>query len=250
MPSIDLNADCGESFGAWRMGDDATLMPLLSSVNLACGGHAGDPATLRASIRLAQQSGLAIGAHPSYPDLLGFGRRPMTMPTAELLAHVFAQIGGLAALCTVEGVRLSHVKAHGALYHTLSSDVALADAFVQALARFDAGLAIIGPPFGALAESASRHGLHYLREGFVERGYNEYGHLIARGQAGAELHNVEEICAQALALARGDQLSCAGVKLRLRVDTLCLHGDRENAVGIARAVRAALLQAGIEIMRP
>jgi len=243
---IDLNVDCGESYGPWRMGHDSALMPWVSSVNLACGGHAGDPLTMLASVRLAHQHQLAIGAHPSYPDLLGFGRRSLPLSDQELYAWTLAQIGSLRAIVQAEGGQLRHVKPHGALYHDLDLKPALASAFVAAVAGMDRSLRVVGAPNGGLAHASHQSGLAFAAEGFVERGYGPDGRLLPRGQAGAQLHEVAAVLAQASALALQRGVRCGdGTWIALDVQTLCLHGDHPDAASLAQAVRTHLQAQGV-----
>ncbi len=248
--SCDLNADLGESFGAWRMGDDAALLDIVSSCNIACGFHAGDPATILQTIEWAQARGVAIGAHPSLPDLVGFGRREMQIAPAELRAAVRYQVAALQGCARAAGARLGHVKAHGALYGMLARDADLARAFVDAVMPLDAALAIVGPPRGELRELANAAGARYLVEGFADRGYCADGSLVPRNQPGALLHG-DAARAQGLALARGETIRAAdGSALDLVVDTLCVHGDGAEAVQLARALRAAIEAAGIAVRAP
>lgn len=246
----DLNADLGESYGAWRMGDDAALLDVVSSCNLACGFHAGDPLTLLRTLELAQARGVAIGAHPSLPDLVGFGRREMQVAPEELRALVRFQVAAVQGCARAIGAQLQHAKAHGALYHMLARDGALATAFLDGVLALDPLLAIVGPPAGALREVARAKGARYLVEGFADRGYRADGSLLPRGQAGALLHG-EDALRQGLALARGDAIRAGdGSVLELAVDTLCVHGDGADAVALARALRATLEADGIAVRAP
>lgn len=246
----DLNADLGESYGAWRMGDDAALLDVVSSCNLACGFHAGDPLTLLGSIEAAHARGVAIGAHPSLPDLMGFGRREIQIAPDELRALVRYQVAAVQGCVRAAGARLRHAKAHGALYHMLARDPALAQAFLDGVLALDVELAIVGPPGGELRAAAQAKGARYLVEGFADRGYRADGSLLPRGQAGALLHG-EDALRQGLALARGDAIRAAdGSQLELEIDTLCVHGDGADAVALARALRAALADAGIAVRAP
>lgn len=247
MKRIDLNCDMGESFGAWTMGQDARVMPWISSANIACGMHAGDPATMQRTVALAVQHGVAIGAHVSLPDLQGFGRRAMAISATELHALVLYQLGALAGFARAAGTRLRHVKAHGALYHQTADDAVLAQAFTQAVRDFDAQLAVIAQPGSALLDAAQTLHLLALREAFIDRGYNDDGELLLRGTAGALL-DTAAARAQAMALAtRHEVLTHAGTRLSLIADTLCMHGDREDAATLAQAVHDALTAAGIDV---
>lgn len=251
MATIDLNADAGESYGVWTMGQDEALFALVSSVNLACGFHAGDPRTIRRALALAQQRGVAVGAHPSHPDLVGFGRRALAASPDEVYADVLYQLGALAALARADGLKLHHVKAHGALYLAMMRDEATAGAVAAAVAAFDAALPLVvlaGPGGETMRRAAERAGLRTVAEAFPDRGYLADGRLAPRGVAGAVLHDPEQVAERALHMARGEPLTAMdGGMVRLEADTLCLHGDHPGALENARAVRAALESAGIEI---
>ena len=245
---IDLNADVGESLGPWQMGADAALMPHLTSVNVACGFHAGDPLTIRRTVRLALDEGLSIGAHPGFPDLVGFGRRAMSMAPDELEAAVLYQVAALAGMVRAEGGRLTHVKAHGALYHHVAADAAAARAFATAVARLDPGLRIVGPPGSAVLAAAPGLGLRSLVEGFADRVYEAGGHLRPRDLPGALNDDPDSAAAQAVALARDGRVTAAdGTAVIVPADTICIHGDTPGAPAIAAAVRRALAAAGIEV---
>lgn len=241
---IDLNCDLGESFGRYTLGDDASMMPLITSANIACGFHAGDASVMQATVRLAKQHGVAIGAHPGWPDLQGFGRREMTLSSDETEALVLYQIGALAAFAKAEGMELRHVKPHGALYNQSARDMALAEAVARAVKRFSVELALVGLAGSRSIDAARGLGVRVLQEGFPDRGYMSEGMLMPRGQAGAILSSVEEVAAQAVSLAlNGIRFG----KKQIRVDTLCLHGDNVHAVENARKVRDALGRAGVEV---
>ena len=249
MPDrIDLNADVGESLGPWPMGADEALMPFLSSANIACGFHAGDPLTIRRTVRLALDAGVAVGAHPGFPDLLGFGRRAMSITSRELEAVVLYQVAALAGIARAEGGRLVHVKAHGALYHHVSSDAAAGLAFATAVARLDSGLAIVGPPGSAVLEAATELGLRSLVEGFADRSYEPSGRLRARDLPGALHEEPEMAAAQAVSIAREGRVTAVdGSVVPVAADTICIHGDTPGAPAIASAVRRALEAVGIEV---
>lgn len=251
MPlAIDLNADLGESFGAWRMGLDEALMAELSSCNIACGFHAGDPQVMAHTVALAKSLGVAIGAHPGLPDLQGFGRREMALSPAEVHALCLYQLGALDAFLRPHRLAMHHVKAHGALYHMLSGSAALAAAYADAVQSFDAALKVYGPPQGALREACGARGLVYCAEGFADRAYQADGQLRPRREAGALIHEPEQALNQALCLARGQPLPLADGTLQLRVDTLCVHGDGATALALARSLRAGLRRAGFELRAP
>jgi UPF0271 protein len=243
----DLNADLGESFGAWRMGDDDALLAQISSCNIACGFHAGDPLTMRRTVAAAVRHGVAIGAHPSLPDLVGFGRREMRIAADELSALTLYQCAALAGFVQAAGTQMRHVKPHGALYGMLARDAALAAAFVAAVVSLDLDLAIVGAPSGALRAAAEAAGVRYLREGFADRGYLADGALVPRDRPGALLE-LDLARTQGLRLARGEPVACVdGSSLALDIETLCLHGDGAEALELARQLRADLDRAGIAV---
>lgn len=241
---IDLNCDMGESFGRYKLGDDAAVMPFISSVNIACGLHAGDPLVMRSTIRLAKQHGLAIGAHPGWPDLQGFGRREMSLTSEETEAFVLYQVGALAAFAKAEGCELRHVKPHGALYNQAAKDRALSDAIARAVKHFDKNLILVGLAGSALIAAGLELGLSIANEGFPDRRYNPDGTLVSRQESNAILESPKEVAAHAVTLAN-EGLDFAG--RRVKVDTLCLHGDNLRAAENAKLVRDALAKSGIEV---
>ena len=248
MNCIDLNADLGESFGAWRMGDDAGVMPWITSANIACGFHAGDPITMRATIALCAQHGIAIGAHPSLPDLQGFGRREMKIPPDEVYAQTLYQLGALHALTKAAGTQLHHVKPHGALYNMAARDRALADAIAIAVRDLDPLLILVGLAGSALVDAGCDAGLTTQREGFCDRRYCADGSLTPRSEPGAVIENIDTAVAQAVSIAtRGEALTGDGQTVRIEADTLCVHGDRANAAAFAEHLRRALESAGVQI---
>ncbi|MFN8631097.1 MAG: 5-oxoprolinase subunit PxpA [Chloroflexota bacterium] len=249
--SIDLNADVGEGLGPWPMGADAALIPLMTSVNVACGAHAGDPLTMRRTVRLALAHGVAVGAHPGYPDLVGFGRRELAMAADDLAASVLFQVAALQGIAAAEGGQLRHVKPHGALYHRLATDRGAARAVVEAIARLDASLAIVGPPGAALLAEAAAAGLTALAEGFADRAYEPDGRLRPRTLPGALLDAPDRAAGQAVSIARDGRVTAIdGSVVAIDVATLCVHSDTPGAAAIAAAVRAALDEAGIAVRRP
>jgi UPF0271 protein len=248
---IDLNADVGEGFGPWTMGDDAALIPLVTSVNVACGFHAGDPLAIRRTVRLALETGAAVGAHPGYPDLAGFGRRAMDLGPDELEAAVLYQVAALDGIVRAEGGRLAHVKPHGALYHRAAEDPAAARVVVAAIRRVDDRLRVVAPPGSALLVAAAAAGMLTIVEAFADRVYEPDGHLRSRSMQGALHAGASEAAAQAVAIARdGIVVASDGSTLALQADTLCVHGDTPGAAAIARAVRDALRAAGIAVRAP
>lgn len=251
VATIDLNADVGESLGPWPMGADDALVPLVTSVNVACGFHAGDPAGIRATIRLALAAGASVGAHPGYPDLVGFGRRAMALSPEDLEASVLYQVAAVAGIARAEGGVLRHVKPHGAMYHRVAADEAMARAFVTAVARVDASLAVVGPPGSVLLRVATEAGLRALAEGFADRVYEPDGRLRSRDLPGALHHDPARAAAQAVSIARDGTVAASdGSRVAVAATTLCIHGDTPGAPVIAAAVRAALEAAGIEVRAP
>lgn len=243
MNSIDLNADMGEYANPEQQACEAALMPLLSSCSIACGGHAGNEETMRITARLAKQYGVSIGAHPSYPDRDGFGRRKIDIAIDDLLFSLQEQIESLRHILDLEKLRLSHVKPHGALYNAAAQDAALAEALVKA-----AGAAIIvGPPDSALEAAAREAGRAFAKEGFVDRLYQASGALTPRTQPGAVIADIKKRAAQAAAIAQGKRFPSADGDLAINADTLCIHSDSPGAVETAQAVRKALNAASFQI---
>ncbi|MCS7013696.1 MAG: 5-oxoprolinase subunit PxpA [Chloroherpetonaceae bacterium] len=248
MRSIDLNADMGESFGAYTMGNDEALLEVVSSANIACGFHAGDPSVMRRTVRWALEKGVAIGAHPSLPDLMGFGRRAMAVSPEEVYDLTLYQLGALSAFVKAEGGRLQHLKPHGALYNMAAKQRPLADAIAKAVAQFDESLILVGLSGSELIAAGQAFGLRTASEVFADRTYQADGSLTPRTDAKALIDSVDEAVAQALRLAtEGIVTTVQGTTLMLQADTICIHGDGANAVEVARAIRAALQAAGIEI---
>jgi 5-oxoprolinase (ATP-hydrolysing) subunit A len=245
---VDLNADLGESFGRWTLGEDEAVMRHVTSVSLACGFHAGDPGVMRAAVAMARDHGLAVGAHPGLPDLAGFGRRRMAVSPREVENLVLYQVGALAAIAAAEGLRLCHVKPHGALYGMAAEDPALAAAVARAVAAFDAGLVILGPPDSELTRAAVAAGLAAGREGFADRAYEPDGSLSPRSRPGAVLEDVRAIVERAVGMVRdGRVIAADGAPLAIRVDTLCIHGDAPGAAELGRRLRQGLEQAGVRV---
>jgi UPF0271 protein len=247
VTSIDLNCDMGESFGPWKMGQDSDMMPHITSANIACGAHAGDPDVMAATVRLAVDHSVAIGAHPGYPDLRWFGRRPMRLTHAEVVNLLLYQLGALWAVVRAAGAELHHVKPHGALYNQACEDASLAGAVAEGVSRFSRSLYLVGLPNSALARAADESGLSFLSEGFADRRYEPNGSLRDRRYADSLLTDPEEAASQALSLALGSVLTHGGASLDLRVDTLCIHGDTPGAPQIAQKVRARLQAGGIMV---
>jgi UPF0271 protein len=247
-PVIDLNSDLGESFGAWRVGDDEAMFRLVSSANVACGFHAGDALTMAESVGRAARHGVALGAHPGYRDLAGFGRRALDTSPAEIAAELLVQLGALDGVARAAGIRVRYVKAHGALYHRLAADDTAAHAFAEAVARYDPTLPLLGPRSSALERAADAAGLGFAREAFVDRGYVADGSLLPRGEPGAVVDDPAAAADRALELVQtGGITADDGSRVELAPDSLCLHGDTPGAVAMAHAVRSALEAAGVEI---
>ncbi|MCC3313941.1 LamB/YcsF family protein [Nocardia africana] len=243
---IDLNSDLGEGFGAYTMGDDAALLDVVTSANVACGFHGGDPVIMRRTCDLAVAHGVRIGAHISYRDLAGFGRREMAVSPAELTAESIYQIGALDGFARAAGDRVRYVKPHGALYHSAASDPEAAEAVVAALLAFDE-LSLLGPADSELARAAEAAGISFHAEGFADRAYTSEGRLVPRGRAGAVLA-AEAAIGQALSIAvDGHAHTVAGEPVRVEVRSLCVHGDSPDAIRMARSIRQSLLDKGVEL---
>jgi len=245
---IDLNCDLGESFGRYELGEDESVMDFVTSVNVACGMHAGDPLVIERTIRLAARKGLAIGAHPGYPDLQGFGRREMNLSAEEVEAYILYQLGAVWGFARAAGVELVHVKPHGALYNQAARNHELAEAIARGVRRFSPGLILVGLSGSALVQAGDSAGLRVANEGFPDRAYEADGSLRSRRLPGAVLSRPEEVCANALRLAReGIQVTERGEAHQLPVDTLCIHGDLAGAAQNASAVRRALEEGGVQV---
>jgi len=251
MLTIDLNCDCGESYGAFRVGDDEGILPFVSSANVACGGHAGDPMVMRQTVRRCRELGVAVGAHPSYPDLHGFGRRVLPLTSDEIENWVLTQIGALAAITCAEKVELCHVKPHGALYNVAAQDMVVAMAIARAVAAFSRELALVGLAGSALIAAGHELGLPVLAEAFADRTYEVNGRLRDRRYADALIIDPAQCLAQTLQIVR-DRMVVAvdGTAVPLQADTICLHGDTPGAAARAAALRRGLEAAGIAVRSP
>jgi UPF0271 protein len=247
-PSIDLNADLGESFGRWSLGNDLEVMRSITSANIACGFHAGDPRVMRETVRLAKAAGVAIGAHPGFPDLVGFGRRNMSASAAEVEDFVIYQVAALAGIAAAEGVQLQHVKAHGALYNMAVRDRGLADAIARGVRAFDRGLILFGLPGTELLHAGEAAGLKIAAEGFADRAYESDGSLTPRDRAGAVIHDPDEVVRRAVRMARDGLVTASnGQDLAMRVDTICTHGDTAGSHELTRRIRHALERSDVLI---
>jgi 5-oxoprolinase (ATP-hydrolysing) subunit A len=248
---IDLNADVGESFGAWSLGEDEALIPHVTSINVACGAHAGDPRTIDRTIALAVEHDVAVGAHPGYPDLAGFGRRAMDLPPDEIEASVLYQVAAVAGFARAHGVALKHVKAHGALYNRAARDAAVARAIARAVHRLDPTIALVGLAGSELLAAGRAAGLTVLAEAFADRAYEPDGSLRGRDHPDALLADPEATARQAVRIAcEGLVTAVDGRDIRVAADTLCVHGDAPGAAARAAAVRRALVAAGVEVVAP
>ena len=250
MPSyvIDINSDLGESYGAFRIGADAELFPLISSANVACGFHGGDPKTIDATIKAASAHGVRVGAHPSYPDLVGFGRRAMAATPEEIYADHIYQLGAVDAFCRVNGVEMQHVKTHGALNNVAMKDRATADAIVAAVKAYNPALPIFVLPHTEMEKAALAAGLPVVREAFADRAYNADATLVSRSLPGAMITDPADAAARMVRLVTEKKLTTIdGDDLTIDADTICVHSDTPTAVAIARALRAAFDAAGIEV---
>jgi len=248
MPTVDINADLGESYGAWAMGDDEALLAIVSSANVACGFHAGDPATIRRTTLGAVRAGVAIGAHPSLPDLAGFGRRRMEVTPEEVYELVLYQVAAVAGFARAAGTVLHHVKAHGALYNMAATDRGVAAAIAGAVRDFDRGLMLYGLAGSAMMTAGEAAGLSVASEVFADRGYLPDGTLVPRSRPGALIKDVPRAVEQAVGMVRDGRVrSVEGGWVAVRADTVCVHGDSPGAVALATALRAALDVEGIAI---
>ena len=245
---VDLNCDMGESYGVYQLGEDAAAMPLVTSANVACGFHASDPDNMLKTVRLAKQHGVAIGAHPSYPDLVGFGRRQMALTNDEIEAAILYQLGALQGFCQAEGVGLQHVKVHGALYNKAEKDLATAAAIARAIQKFDPQLIMVCMANSAMTEAAKTIGLPYAEEVFADRAYTAQGALAPRKLPGAVIHDVDEVVARVMKMIQQKTVTTLdGTELPIRADTICVHGDTPGAVEMIARIRRAIEMAGVEL---
>lgn len=250
-PTIDLNADVGESYGAWSMGDDAALLPLVTSANVACGAHAGDPVVMARTVALARRLGVAVGAHPGYPDRDGFGRRDLPMTAEELRASILAQLGALEAIARAAGVSLTHVKPHGALYNRAARDPELAGIVAAAVRAVSPSLALVGLAGSALLTAGTAEGLPVIAEAFADRVYEADGALRSRRFPDSMHHDPAAAAEQARSIVLDGRVRAHdGTWVPVTAASLCVHGDTPGAPAIAAAVRTALTEAGIRIAAP
>ncbi|MGY4858693.1 LamB/YcsF family protein [Cryobacterium sp. AP23] len=246
MSTIDLNSDLGEGFGRWTLGDDAEMLGIVTSANIACGFHAGDPLVIRQTVIGARDAGVAIGAHVGYRDLAGFGRRNMDVSSAELVADVIYQIGALQGIARAAGTTVTYVKPHGALYNTIVHDVRQANDVVTAIREIDPTLALLGLPGSEVLRAADAAGLRTVTEAFADRAYTPAGTLVSRRETGSVLHDAEQVAARMVQLAtKGTLTAIDGSTITVAAESICVHGDSPGATEMARHVRQALTAAGI-----
>ena len=248
MARIDLNADLGEGFGPWRMGDDHAMLDIVTSANVACGGHAGDPETMFETLTLARDRGVVVGAHPSYPDKEGFGRRRLPYTLQEIERFTAAQVGALMGIAALVGARVAYVKPHGAIGNLAAADRPTAEAIARAVRAVDPGLGVLAISGTQLEQVAREAGTPVFSEVFADRGYTPAGQLVPRGQPGAMIEDADEAAERLIGFVRtGLMPTVGGEPIRLDVQSICIHGDSDHAVAMARRVRAALTAEGIEI---
>ncbi len=249
MPyKVDLNSDLGESFGAWKMGMDEDVLTFVSSANVACGFHAGDPLVMKNTVAAARAAGVAVGAHPGYPDVVGFGRRGMACSADELYTDVLYQVGALKAFCEAAGLKLQHVKPHGAMYNSAAKKLEEAMAIAQAVKDAGDGIILMGLAGSKFDEAAEKLGIPYAAEAFADRGYMNDGSLVPRRMEGAFVKDVEVAARRVIRMVKEGVVEAVdGTVVRLKPQSICLHGDSPTAVQMARTLRARLEEADIEI---
>lgn len=248
MYSIDLNCDLGESFGAYKIGLDDQVIPFISSANVACGFHASDPLVMQKTVALCAENGVRVGAHPGYPDLVGFGRRNLNASPAEVKAMVTYQVGALTAFCRAKGVKMQHVKPHGAMYNMAGKDIALASAICEAIADVDPSLILMALSGSRMVEAAEKTGLRAAREVFADRAYEEDGSLVARTKPGAMITDEEQAIARVIGMIKkGTVTAVTGKEIPITADSVCVHGDGPKALAFVQRIREALTAEGIEI---
>lgn len=246
---VDLNSDLGESFGAWKMGQDADVLTFVSSANVACGFHAGDPLVMKKTVEAAVKAGVAVGAHPGYPDLVGFGRRAVACSPDELYTDTLYQVGALKAFCEAAGTKLQHVKPHGAMYNSAAKKIEEATALAQAVKDSGAGIILMGLAGSKFDEAAEKVGVPYAAEAFADRGYMNDGTLVPRKMEGAFVRDVEMAAQRVIRMVKeGVVEAIDGTVVKLRPHSICLHGDSPTAVQMAQTLRTRLIEAGIDIV--
>jgi UPF0271 protein len=246
---INLNADLGEGYGPWKMGDDAAMLDIVASANVACGGHAGDAETMRRTLRLAKERGVSVGAHPSYPDLQGFGRRAMALSAAELESQVAGQVGALAGVAALENIRVTHVKPHGALNNLACVDRSVADTICRAVVAIDRTLILLAPAASELVAAGRAAGLLVVEEIFADRAYLPDGQLVPRSRPDAMIHGADACLAHVLAmLDAGALIAVDGTRIATPIGSICVHGDNPGAVAVARHLREQLAARGHQVL--
>jgi UPF0271 protein len=246
--AVDLNSDLGESFGAYTLGDDSTILRLITSANVACGMHAGDPRVMDETVRACRELGVSVGAHPGFPDRVGFGRRTIDATPTEIETDVLYQIGALAAFVVSHGLEMQHVKAHGALYNVAVANPEVAAAIARAVARFDRGLIFVAPVGSALERAGLEAGLTVAREAFADREYNRDASLVSRRIKGAVISDPRAAADRAIRMIKEEVVTTVdGSSIPMTVDTLCVHGDNPNAAEILQAIRSSLSDNGITL---
>lgn len=248
MKRVDLNSDLGESFGRYTLGMDDQILPVISSANIACGFHAADPVVMEKTVALAKESGVAVGAHPGYPDLMGFGRRNLAVSPQEAYAYTLYQLGALDAFLRPQGISMQHVKPHGAMYNMAARDYELARAICQGVYDFDRRLILLGLSGSQMIRAAEDVGLRAVSEVFADRAYEEDGTLVSRSKPGAVITDEEEAISRVVRMVtQGALTAITGRDISIRADSICVHGDGEKAVLFAKKIRAALESQGVEI---
>lgn len=248
MLKIDMNCDLGESFGVYTLGLDNEVLPFISSANIACGFHASDPITMEKTVKAAIASGAGIGAHPGFPDLMGFGRRNMNVTPDEARAYITYQIGALAAFAQAGGVKLSHVKPHGALYNMAGKDMKLAKAVCEAVASFDENIILLALSGSCMIEAAKETGIRVAREVFADRAYEADGSLVARSKQGAVIQDEDFAVSRVVRIVKEHKVTAIdGTELTLSADSVCVHGDNANALAFVKKIRAELEENGVKV---
>lgn len=248
MKSVDLNCDLGESFGAYKIGRDEDVLPLISSANIACGWHAGDAVVMSRTVKAAAEAGVAVGAHPGFPDLAGFGRRNMNITPSEAKAYVQYQMGALNAFCRAYGVKLQHVKPHGALYNMAAKDETLAMAICEGIASVSEDIILLGLSGSAMETAAEKCSVKFASEVFADRAYEEDGTLVARSKPGAVITDENEAIKRVVEMvSNGTVTSASGKIITIKADSICVHGDNEHALEFVKLIRAKLEENGIDI---
>lgn len=248
MYRVDLNSDLGESFGRYTLGMDDKIIPLITSANVACGYHASDPVVMEKTVAMAKAAGIRVGAHPGFPDLMGFGRRNMAVTPQEAKAYVMYQLGALDAFCWANGMKMQHVKPHGALYNMAAKDYELAKAICQAIAEFDKNLIVLALSGGELAHAAQDMGLHTALEVFADRAYEEDGTLVNRRKEGAMITDEDEAIRRVIRMVKEQKVQAiTGKDISIQADSVCVHGDGEKALAFVARIREALMREGITI---